>query len=217
MCIRVLIVDDHKILREGVHILLEKDPGIEVVGEAYNGENALELVEQHLPDVVLMDLNMPNLNGVDATQRILSQFPGISILILSTLEDRHLVLETIRAGAKGFVTKSTISGNELVDAVRAVASGRKYFSESITESLINDYIDERQQHMQGRFTHISPREREVLQLLSEGKNAKEIAFTLDVSPKTVDAHRQKIMKKLNIGTVAELTKFAIREGLTTLE
>jgi DNA-binding NarL/FixJ family response regulator len=217
MCIRVLIVDDHRILREGVRILLENQPDMEVVGEAGDGRIALQLVERHLPDVVLMDLNMPDMNGVEATRQIVSRFPGINILILSMLPDRHHVLETLRAGAKGFITKSSVSGNELVEAVRAVASGRKFFSESISESIITDYINEHPKDIKRRFPMISPREREILQLLSQGNNAKEIAFALNVSPKTVDAHRQKIKKKLNLGTVAELTKFAIREGITSLE
>jgi DNA-binding NarL/FixJ family response regulator len=217
MCIRVLIVDDHRILREGVRILLENQPDMEVVGEGDNGRIALQLVEKHLPDVVLMDLNMPDMNGVEATRLIVSQFPGINILILSMLPDKQHVLEALRAGAKGFITKSSVSGNELVEAVRAVAAGRKYFSESITESIITDYIIEHPKDTQNRFPMISPREREILQLLSQGNNAKEIAFALNVSPKTVDAHRQKIKKKLNLGTVAELTKFAIREGITSLE
>lgn len=217
MCIKVLIVDDHKILREGVRFLLEKQTDVEVVAEACNGESALQLAGEHLPDVVLMDLNMPDMNGFDATRMIVAQFPKTRVLILSMLPDRNHVLETIKAGAKGFITKSSVSGDELAVAVRAVALGRNYYSESITELLVSDCINECLQETKAKLIRITSREREVLQHISDGKNAKEIAFHLNVSPKTVDAHRQRIMKKLNIHTVAELTKFAIREGITTVE
>lgn len=217
MCIRVLIVDDHKILREGVRILLEKQPDVEVVAEAGDGESALLLVDRHLPDVVLMDLNMPEMNGLDATRLIVSQFPAIRVLIMSMLPDKGHVLEAVRAGAKGYITKSSVSGDELAMAVRAVAAGRSYFSEPIIELLVNDCIEDHRHDMEVGSYPITPRERDILRHITDGKNAKEIAFALNVSPKTVDAHRQRIMKKLKIRTVAELTKFAIREGITTVE
>ncbi len=217
MNIKVLLVEDHKIVREGIHFFLENQPDIEVVAEADNGQAALKLTAEFFPDVALMDLNMPVLNGIDTTRRISSEYPETKVLILSMHSEKQFLLEALRAGAKGFILKSSISARELVQAIRKVAAGENYFSPLVSESIITDYVNLNKEEPQSCFSLISPREREILQLIAEGKNTKEIAFSLKVSPKTIDSHRQNIMKKLKLGSVAELTKFAIREGLTTTE
>jgi DNA-binding NarL/FixJ family response regulator len=215
--IKVLLVEDHKIVREGIHFFLENQPDIDVVAEADNGQTALQLTGELHPDVALMDLNMPVLNGIDTTRRISSEYPETKVLILSMHSEKQFLLEALRAGAKGFILKSSISARELVQAIKKVAAGENYFSPLVFESIITDYVNLNKEAPPSRFSLISLREREILQLIAEGKNTKEIAFSLKVSPKTIDSHRQNIMKKLKLCSVAELIKFAIREGLTTSE
>lgn len=217
MVVRVLFVDDHRILREGVRFSLEKLSDIEVVAEAENGYQALKFAEELEPDVVLMDVLMPDMNGIEATRRIVVQSPGSRVLIFSGHPDMQLILGALKAGAKGFVMKSCCSIRELIRAIQAVADNETYLSPPVTDSILADYMKLRDNEIQSSFSLISPREREILQLLAEGKNTKEIAYILDVSPKTVDTHRKHIMNKVKVGSLAELTKFAIREGLTTLE
>lgn len=217
MVVRMLLVDDHRILREGVRFSLEKQSDIEVVAEAENGRLALKFAEELAPDVVLMDVLMPDMNGIEATRRLVVQSPGSRVLIFSGHSDIQLILGALKAGAKGFVMKSCCSIKELIRAIQAVADNNTYLSPPVTESILTDYMNLRDNEIQGSFSLISPREREILQLLAEGKNTKEIAYILDVSPKTVDTHRKHIMNKVKVGSLAELTKFAIREGLTTLE
>jgi DNA-binding NarL/FixJ family response regulator len=217
MNIKVLLIEDHKIVREGLRFFLENQPGIEVVAEADNGQSALQLAGQFHPDVALMDLKMPVLNGIDTTRRMSSEYPEIRVLILSMYSDKPFLLEALRAGAKGFLLKSSVSARELVQAIKKVAAGENYFCSIVFESILTDYVNLNKDESPSCFSLISPREREILQLIAEGKNTKEIAFSLRLSPKTIDSHRQNIMKKLKLGSVAELTKFAIREGLTTSE
>ncbi|NMC75028.1 MAG: response regulator transcription factor [Geobacteraceae bacterium] len=216
MVVRVLLVDDHLIVREGIRFSLEKLSGIEVVAEADNGRMALKLVEEFLPDVVLMDVVMPDMNGIEATRRIVSNCPGSRVLIFSGHSDMQMILGALKAGARGFIMKSCCSIQELVRAIQSVAANGTYFSSPVTESILRDYMEIRSKDTNGSVVQISPREREILQLLAEGKNTKEIAFVLEVSAKTVDTHRKHIMNKLKVGSIAELTKFAIREGLTPL-
>ena len=216
MVVRVLLVDDHLIVREGIRFSLEKLSGIEVVAEADNGRMALKLVEEFLPDVVLMDVVMPDMNGIEATRRIVSNCPGSRVLIFSGHSDMQMILGALKAGARGFIMKSCCSIQELVRAIQSVAANGTYFSSPVTESILRDYMEIRSKDTHGSVAQISPREREILQLLAEGKNTKEIAFVLEVSAKTVDTHRKHIMNKLKVGSIAELTKFAIREGLTPL-
>lgn len=215
MKIKVLLAEDHKLVREGLRALLEKEAGMDVVAEAGNGREAIQLARQLHPDVVVMDLTMPDMNGIEATRRIVAEIAEVRVLALSMHSDKRFVQEAINAGAKGYLLKD-VASEELLSAVRTVASGKIYLCSKITGVIVDDY----KQRFPGDFSlasvHLSSREREVLQLIAEGKSTKDIAFTLNVSIKTVETHRQQIMKKLKLGSVAELTKYAIREGLTSL-
>lgn len=211
----VVLADDHHIVREGLRHLLEKEKDIKVVGLADNGRIAVKLTGEHKPDVVVMDLTMPEMNGIDATKRIMDNDGTMKVLALSMHSDRRYVVAALAAGAKGYLLKDC-AAEELVGALRSVAFGQNYLSPKITGVIITDYLKNVPQ--EGHFSNspLSSREREVLQLVAEGKNTKEIAFNLDVSVKTVETHRQQIMKKLNLFSVADLTKYALREGLTSL-
>jgi DNA-binding NarL/FixJ family response regulator len=183
------------------------------VGFAENGRESLRLTEELLPDVVLMDLMLPELNGIEATRQIASRFPEVKVLVLSGHLDKRVLVEALKAGAKGITMKSFSSGNELITAIRTVAANEKFFSQPITDVIVSDFINQQVDDIQCGQALLSPREREILQLIAEGKNAKEIAFVLELSFKTVNAHRQNIMKKLRLGSIAELTRFAIHEGI----
>jgi len=213
LAVRVLIVDDHKIMLDAISAYLDREPDIEVAGHAENGRDALRFTEELLPDVVLMDLMMPELNGIEATRQIVSQFPESKVLIFSGHVEKRLLVEALKAGAKGFTMKSCVSGNELITAIRAVAADENFFSQPITEAILADFMNQQEDEIHVGSSLLSPREREILQLIAEGKNAKEIAFVLDLSFKTVNAHRQNIMKKLKLGSIAELTRYAIHEGI----
>lgn len=221
MTIRVLLVDDHKIVREGLRSLLAAEPDIEVVAEAENGRGAVELSREFSPGVIVMDLTMPEMNGLEATRRIRTENSDARILALSMHSDKHFVQEAISAGARGYLLKDCASA-ELVVAIQAVAEKRYYISPQLSGLLVDDLIKgfktgaSSQTQTLGESGRISLREREILQLIAEGKSTKEIAFQLDLSIKTVETHRMNIMKKLNLFSVAELTKYAIRQGLTTL-
>jgi DNA-binding NarL/FixJ family response regulator len=213
LVVRVLIVDDHKIMLDAISAYLDKQPDMEVVGFAENGRESLRLTEELLPDVVLMDLMLPELNGIEATRQIASRFPEVKVLVLSGHLDKRVLVEALKAGAKGITMKSFSSGNELITAIRTVAANEKFFSQPITDVIVSDFINQQVDDIQCGQALLSPREREILQLIAEGKNAKEIAFVLELSFKTVNAHRQNIMKKLRLGSIAELTRFAIHEGI----
>lgn len=220
MSVKVLLVDDHKIVREGLRALLASEHDIEVVDEAENGRDAIDKSRELLPDVIVMDLTMPEMNGLEATRRIHAENSSVNILALSMHSDKHFVQEAISAGARGYLLKDCASA-ELVVAIRAVAEKRYYLSPQLSGLLVDDLVAgfkniNGQAYTQGAFGRISIREREILQLIAEGKSTKEIAFQIDVSIKTVETHRAQIMKKLNLFSVAELTKYAIRQGLTTL-
>jgi DNA-binding NarL/FixJ family response regulator len=214
MTIRVLLADDHKIVREGLRSILEKERDIEVVAMADNGRKAFQLASKLLPDVALIDVGMPEMNGIDATRRICSEAPKVRVLLLSMHSARRFVTEAFSAGANGYLVKDCAS-EELVRAIRTVAGNDSYISPSVAGLILKDYLKHSPDAGRG-FSLLSSREREVLQLLAEGENTKEIAFKLGVSIKTVETHRQQIMKKLNLRSVAELTRFAIREGITPL-
>jgi DNA-binding NarL/FixJ family response regulator len=216
MALRILIVDDHDVVRAGLRSILERQTDIEVVGEAPDGRQGLELVRKLGPNVVLMDLSMPELNGLEATRQVKAQDANTKVIVLSMHADRHYVSEVLKAGASGYLLKNA-AARELVDAVRAAAAGRVYLSPQIAEVVVEDYRRLIPESQSNAFRDLSSREREVLQLLAEGKQTKEIAAALHLSPKTVESHRGQIMAKLNLHSVAELTKFAIREGLTPLE
>jgi DNA-binding NarL/FixJ family response regulator len=214
--IRILLADDHKIVREGLRTLIEKQPGLEVVGEANSGRMALKLALELKPDVVIMDITMPDLNGIEATRQIHSEIPGVKVIALSMHSDKRLVAGILMAGASGYLLKEDCDSGELTRAIRAVATNQIYLSPKISEIVIKDYVRHLSMTASSPFSILTPREREVLQLLAEGKSTKEIASCLHVSVKTVETHRNKIMEKLDIRSIAELTKYAIRERLTPL-
>jgi DNA-binding NarL/FixJ family response regulator len=213
---RILLVEDHAIVREGLRSLLEKQPDIEVIGEAEDGRKALELVKELLPDIVIMDITMPNLNGVEATCYITGEFPEIKVIALSIHSNRRFVTDMLKAGATGYVLKECLF-DELVQAIQAVADGGSYLSPKVTGDVIDGFVKRMVTYAESQLSNLSSREREVLQLVAEGRSTKKIALALHVSTKTIEANRRQIMEKLDIHTVAELTKYAVREGLTPLE
>ncbi len=216
MSIRVFLADDHNIVRQGLKALLDEEPGIEVVGEAADGREAVSLVPQIMPDVVVMDVAMPGLHGTEATRRIVDSTPDIGVVALSIHSDRRFVEQMLKAGARGYLRKGC-GFDELLRAINAVASGQAYLSPEIAQTITKAYATDQTPAGADSAEHLTPREREVLQLLAEGRNSKRIADLLDVSVKTVSTHRQNAMRKLGIDNVADLVKYAIREGLTTLE
>ena len=215
MGVRVLLVDDHKIMREGLKALLRGALDLEVVAEASDGREAVEKASQSCPDVVVMDLIMPVMNGIEATQRIISRSPGTAVLILSSSQDRANVTAALKAGARGYLGKECVVA-ELEKGIRAVASGKSYLDPRITELLITMYTQKNTQDALGNFVVLSKREQDVLRHTADGRNTKDIAFTLSISVKTVETHRLNIMKKLNLNSIAGLTKYAVREGLSSL-
>jgi DNA-binding NarL/FixJ family response regulator len=215
MNIRILLADDHKIVREGLRALLAKQIGIEVIAEAEDGRTTVQMARELLPDVVIMDIAMPDMNGIEATRRITTETLGIKVISLSMHSDRRFVVEMLKAGASGFLLKDCAL-EELAHAIHAVTANRIYLSPGIADVMIKDYVHLLSKEDLSVFSILTAREREVLQLLTEGKTTKEIASSLQISVKTVETYRQQIMDKLSIHSVAELTKYAIREGLTSL-
>ncbi len=215
--IKILLADDHKIVRQGIRTLLATEPDMEVVGEADNGRIILRLVQELSPQVIIMDISMPDLNGIDATRQILSEFPGLKVIALSMHSDSLFVLNMLKAGASGYLLKDCAL-EELVKAIRTVVANKTYLSPGISDILIRDFMEGWSISTGASvFTVLTAREREVLQLMAEGKSTTQIAQTLCVSVKTVEAHRKQVMNKLGIHSVAELTKYAVREGLSSLE
>jgi DNA-binding NarL/FixJ family response regulator len=216
MSIRIMIADDHSILREGLKALIQKEPRFVVVGEADSGTAALELSRTMKPDVAIMDVAMPELNGIEATRRLTEMMPSLRVVALSMHSDRRFVIEMLRAGARGFVLKQS-AFEELVLAVDTVMKGQTFLSAGVVDVVVKDYVHSLAGADSPAYSKLTNRERHVLQLLAEGKSTKEIATSLHVSVKTVETHRLNIRDKLGIDTLAGLTKFAIREGITTLE
>jgi len=212
---RILLADDHALMRAGIRLLLEKLPDTEVVGEAGDGREALKLIELHQPNLVLMDVAMPNLNGLEALARVRKEFPETKVIVLSMHASEEIVIQALRAGASGFVVKSAAI-DELELALQALARGEKYLSPTISKRVIENYL-ERLDGLSTRFELLSPRQREILQLIAEGKNTKEIAGLLDVSVKTVETHRAELMDRLDIHDVPGLVRYAILIGVVTLE
>ncbi len=206
--IRILLADDHAVVRQGFKMILSAHADMDIVGEAGNGREAIQLAEELRPDVVVMDVAMPELNGIEATRRLASSLPHTRVLALSMHKDSVYVREILRAGARGYLLKDAPAG-DLVSAVRAVATGQSYLSPAVSNAVLDDY----RKHVTNPIDLLSSREREVLQMLAEGKTNKEIAAVLNLSVYTVDAHRGRIMEKLNVHSINELVRFAVRNGL----
>ena len=215
MSIKIILADDHNIMRQALRVLLENEPDIEVVGETVDGQAALGLARETKPDVVIMDIAMPGLNGVEATRKIIAKVPGTKVIALSAHSDRRFVSRMFKAGASGYLLKDCLF-EELAVAIRTVAKNQIYVSPKIANVVVKGFIRRPLKDDLTVFSILTDREREVLQLLSEGKTTKQIAALLKVSVKTVETYRQHIMDKLNIRSIAGLTKYAIREGLTSL-
>ncbi len=212
---KVILADDHKIMRDGLRSLLEKEPDIEVVAEAENGRTAVQQVQELSPDIVIMDVSMQDLNGIEATRQIIAKYPDVKVLALSMHSDKTYVAGILSAGASGYILKDS-AFDELAEAIRVVISGQFYLSSRVASIVTKDYVHHLSATDSSVRSTLTAREREVLQLLAEGKSTKQMAVQLHVSVKTIETHRQKIMDKLDIYSVAELTKYAIREGLTSL-
>jgi len=212
--IHVFLVDDHRITRQGLISLLSSDPEVKLVGDVGDGRSAVARALETKPDVVIMDIHIPDLNGIDATRRLTAELPGCAVVGLSGETSSNMVREMMRAGAMGFVSKGS-AFEELLTAIHTVAKGKTYLSPSIAGSVVLDSING-DDPAGGAFSSLSAREREVLQLIAEGRATKQIAYDLNVSVKTVETHRRNLMEKLRLDNVADLTKYAIRTGLTTV-
>jgi two-component system response regulator NreC len=216
MSIKIIIADDHQIVREGLSTLLAKEPDMEVVAEAENGRKVVQLAKELSPHIVIMDVNMPDLNGIEATRQILNASPAIRVIALSMHTDRRFVVNMLKAGASGYLLKDC-AFEELSHAIRLVMANKTYLSPGVSDIVIKDYVQGLATPSASAFSVLTNREREVLQLMAEGKTTSQIAEHLHISVKTVETHRQQVMHKLGIHSIAELTKYAIREGLTSLE
>ncbi len=216
MGIRILLVDDHRILRKGLQALLEREEDFEVVAEASSGREAVKLAKTKRPHVVIMDVGMPDLNGFEATRQIMVETRNVKVLALSMHSDSRFVRKMLQGGASGYLLKD-VAFEELADAIRTVVANRIYLGSGISDVVVKDYLQHLPAQGSTKEGILTLREREVLQLLAEGKSTKEIGQLLYVSVKTVETHRKRIMDKLDLHTIAELTKYALREGLTVLE
>lgn len=211
MTIQVMLADDHTILREALRAVLEREADINVVAEASNGLESLRIASEQKPDIVVMDIGMPDMGGIEVTRRLHAEQPGIRVLALSTFFDRHIVMQMLEAGASGYIAKSA-GGDELLRGIREVAAGRTYLSPEIAAVVI-DGVRGKKEGEEGE--QLGRREREVLALLADGKTSHEIGQRLHIATSTVDVHRRNIMRKLNLHSVAELTKYAVRKGIVS--
>jgi two-component system NarL family response regulator len=218
MSIRILLVDDHQMMRDGLRSILDLEDDLDVVGEAGNGFEALEMARTRRPDVIVMDIGMKDLNGIEATRQILAQNPRAKVVALSTYSNETFVISMLEAGACGYVLKDA-AVDEMRRAIRVVAEGHHFLSPEVAGSVVASRLRSPSQNQSGASAPavLAPRERQILQLLAEGHTSAEIARQLHIATTTVDSHRRNIMKKLDLHSVAELTKYAIREGLTSLE
>jgi DNA-binding NarL/FixJ family response regulator len=212
---RVVLADDHALVRAGIRALLEKISDVEVVGEAGTGREALELVKSELPNLVLMDIAMAQLGGLEALPRVTKDFPGVKVIILSAHANEEYVIRALRSGASGYLLKDAATA-ELEFAIRSVSEDKTYLSPSISRTVIDSYL-ERVGGQLSPLEQLTPRQREILQLIAEGKNTKEIASDLDISVKTVESHRLQLMERLNIHDVPGLVRYAVRSGLVSAE
>lgn len=215
MSIRILIADDHQITREGIRSLLEREPDMKVLGEAEDGRSAARMARELGPDIIVMDVCMPEMNGILATSIILTELPKIKVLALSMLDDRRFVSNMLRAGASGYLIKDC-SCKELVRAIRQVMANKMYLSPGIMDVVVKDYIRPPAYTNSPHDSHLTIREKEVLQLVAEGHSNSQIANNLHVSVRTIESHRQNLMMKINAKGIAGMTKYAIREGLTSV-
>jgi two-component system, NarL family, response regulator NreC len=211
--IRILLADDHNVMRGGLRLLLERQPGFKVVGEASDGRQAVEQAEATQPDIIVLDIAMPNLSGIEAAQRITALLPRTRIIILSMHSDESYVLRALKAGAKGYLLKDSAE-NDLIEAIRAVDEGKAFFSPEISNIMVEDYVREmKRRGAEDSYELLTPREREILQMLAEGKSNKHIATLLDLSLYTVETHRRNLQDKLNLHSFAELILYAVRKGI----
>jgi DNA-binding NarL/FixJ family response regulator len=207
------LADDHNILRQGLRLLLERQPGFEVVGEAADGRQAVERAASIKPDVVLLDIAMPNLNGIEAAEQIRAALPHASIIILSMHSDESYVLRALKAGARGYVLKDTAE-NDLIETIKAVSAGQACFSPEISKILVEDYVREmKKRGTEDSYELLTSREKEILHMLAEGKSNKDIASNLNLSLFTVETHRRNLQEKLNVHSIAELILYAVRKGV----
>lgn len=213
--IRVLVADDHKLFIDGLGSILQRRPDIEVVGAARDGLSTVRLAAELEPNLILMDISMPHLNGIEATRKIMAERPTTRVIMLSMHSDRRYVVAALRAGARGYLLKDSAS-EDLLEAIERVMAGDLYLSSKMSGQVLMDFISGGDASSSSAFTVLSPREREVLQLIAEGHSTKDVASRLSVSVKTVETHRSQVMDKLHLHSIAELTKYAIREGLTDL-
>jgi two-component system response regulator NreC len=216
MKVRIIIADDHQIMREGLKALLEKHSSLQVIAEAESGIQTLEIAHREHPDVIIMDIAMPDINGIEVTRQLKAEMADVKIIALSMHSDRRFVSEILKAGASAYVLKQS-AFEDLESAIKAVMANRSFLSADILETVVSDYVNQLSGSEYDAYRQLSDRERQVLQLIAEGNSTKEIAYKLHVSIKTIESHRQNIMGKLGIRTLAGLTKFAVREGLTSLE
>jgi len=211
--IRILLADDHTVMRNGLRLLLERQPNLSVVGEASDGRETVRAAESVSPDVVVMDIAMPNLNGIEAARQITAARPETAIVILSMHSDESYVIRALKAGARAYLLKDSAEG-DLIAAIRAISEGKSFFSPAISRILVEDYMRQlEQQHAEDTYELLTAREREILQLLAEGKTNKEVATMLNLSVYTVETHRTHILQKLNLHNVPELILYAVRKGI----
>ncbi len=215
MAITVFLADDHAVVRDGLRLILDAQPGITVVGDAADGRGAVRQVVELKPDIVVMDIAMPEMNGIEATAQMRQVCPSVRVVILSMYASPEYVIQALKAGANGYVLKES-AGKEVVSAVRNVFLGVRYLSRKIVDVIIDDYLDHPKTGAKSPLTRLSGREREILHLIAEGKTTKEIGKMLSVSQKTIETYRYRLMKKLRITDVAGLVKFAIRHGITSV-
>jgi len=211
--IRIVLADDHTIIRSGLRLLLEQQPDFKVVAEAADGRQAVQLVAKHHPDVVILDIGMPQLNGIEATRQIVAQESHPNVVILSMHSDESYVLRALKAGARAYILKNAAEA-DLIRAVQAVSEGKSFFSPVISKMLLEDYVRQvRDKEVEDSYDLLTPREREILQLIAESKTNKEIATILGLSPHTLETHRGNILEKLNLHSVPELILYAVRKGI----